>query len=59
MKKETLQKILHIIITIITALATALTAQGCIKRHNAQEPKTLAHTEITMPQMASNSLISK
>ena len=30
---ETWKKILHIIITIITALATALTAESCIKHH--------------------------
>ena len=35
--KETWSKILHIIITIITALATALTTQSCIKAHKTKD----------------------
>ena len=30
MKKETIKKIVNIIITILTALATTLTAQSCM-----------------------------
>lgn len=34
--KDTWSKILHIIITIITALATALTTQSCIKANKSK-----------------------
>ncbi len=46
-KKDTWQKILHIIITILTALLTSLTAQSCIKHKSKMPLPQPEATEVT------------
>ena len=48
---ETWKKILHIIITIITALATALTAESCIK-HNRKDTVPAVRPTIDVTALA-------
>lgn len=50
--KDTWSKILHIIITIITALATALTAQSCIKAHKSM------YAAVQVPQASFKSVLA-
>ena len=55
---DTWKQILHIIITILTALATALTTQSCIKHRRQTDNLPIAQPTVKMTALASTSALS-